>query len=131
MDGWTEIHRCHEAVARGPVDLFGFAGLGRVKRGQRAPLRGREPHRQTWAGIVEWLHDVAGQTLIAVDLAPSYSPAAEVLLHFCERGAQALEALVVRQFVDQRIAYRFVRIARRGAVALDQSLAPENRERCR
>src|ERR1700721_3204259 len=120
MDGRTEIHRRDETVARGPVDLFGFAGVGRVKGGQRAPLGGCEPPRQTRAGIVEWLHDVAGQTLKAVDLAPSDSPAAEVLLQFRKRGAQALEALVVRQFVAQIIVTRFAPIAPRGPFALDK-----------
>ncbi len=53
------------------------------------------------------------------------------MLQFPERGAQGFDALGVRQFVDQIVVSRLVRVPGRRGIALDQNLAPENRNRGR
>src|SRR5690606_13782547 len=74
----AELDRGDEAVAAGAVVAFGAGPAMRAERGQRAPARRGERHRDARRGVVEGLHQVAGQALEAVDLAPGRAPTAEV-----------------------------------------------------
>src|SRR5690606_28313423 len=66
----AKFDRGDEAVAAGAVVAFGAGPAMRAERGQRAPARRGERHRDARRGVVEGLHQVAGQALEAVDLAP-------------------------------------------------------------
>src|SRR3954454_20056301 len=50
----------------------------RSERGKRAPHRGCEANGDARPRITKWLHDVARQTLKAIDFAPRRPPVAEI-----------------------------------------------------
>ena len=74
----AKLNHGHEAVAHAAVPLFGAGiGLGRKSR-QRTPGRGRESHRQAGLLVVVRFLNLAGQALVAVDVAPGRFPGAKV-----------------------------------------------------
>src|SRR5438094_10660148 len=73
----AELHDGHEAVAARPVPPLGSGVRARRERGQRAPPGGRERHWNARPRVAERLNDLAGETLEAIDIAPSSLPASE------------------------------------------------------
>src|SRR5690606_14440990 len=84
----AELHRGNEAVAAGAVVALRARPAMRAERGQRAPARRGERHRDARPGVVEHLHDRAVVALVAVDLAPGRAPAAEILLQAFDRARE-------------------------------------------
>src|SRR5271165_6773366 len=74
----AEFHHRDEAVAAGAVPLLRSRVSARAERRQRSPRRGGEGDGNAPAGIVEGLHDVAGEALEAVDVAPGRFPRSEI-----------------------------------------------------
>src|SRR5690349_15128029 len=67
-----------EAVTARAVPLLRAGVRLCAERRERAPARRRESDRNARTVVVERLHDVAGETLIAIDVAPWRFPRAEV-----------------------------------------------------
>ena len=86
-----ELDYRDEAVAAGAVHLFRALVGARAERRQRSPARGTEAHRNARARVVERLHDVAGETLEAIDVAPRRSPVPEVGREFIGRRVERCE----------------------------------------
>ena len=74
----AELNDRHKAVAAGAVNLLRPFVRTRGERSQRAPNRRSETDRNARAGVAEWMHDVVGETLEAIDIAPRRSPRSEV-----------------------------------------------------
>ena len=87
----AELHHRHEAVAARAVHLLRARVGARAERRQRSPARRREADRDARPGVVERLDDVAGETLVAVDLAPRRLPRAEVGGQPVDRGRERLD----------------------------------------
>src|SRR5205823_6438130 len=102
-DAVAEFHDGDEAVAAGAVDLLGALVRTRAEGRQRSPPRRREADRNARTRVVEGLHDVTGETLEAIDLAPRRFPAAKVRGELVRRFGQRLESL----FDDRAPAERF------------------------
>ena len=125
----AELHHRHEAVAAGAVPLLG-SGIGaRAERGERSPPRRREAHRDAGAGVVEGLHDVAGEPLEAVDVAPRRVPLAEVGRQLVDGRGQRGQALLARGLRSQEVVHRHPPLASLGSHARPHVLAPEHRHR--
>src|SRR4051794_1402912 len=75
----AELDGGDEAIAADPIHLLRPRRRARAERGERSPSRRGEPDGNARTGIVEWLHDVAGEPLEAVDVPPRRLPRAEVL----------------------------------------------------
>src|SRR6204780_3547181 len=92
----AKLHHCNKAVAAGSVPLLcPWVGLG-PKRSQGTPGGVREPHWRAWHGIVEGLHNISGQALIAVDVSPGSPPGAEVRGELIGDRGQRFQSHVVR-----------------------------------
>src|SRR6185437_13947727 len=89
----AELHHSHEAVAAGTVVLLRAGPAVCAERGQRAPARGDERHRDAGLRIVEVRLDRVVQALEAVDLAPGHAPAAEILLQAVHRFVHRMYAV--------------------------------------
>src|ERR1035438_3464587 len=87
----AELHHRDEAVATGAVPLLRSRIDARSERRQRSPGRRREADRNARAAIVERLHDVAGEALEAVDVAPRRCPRPEIGGEFIGRRNQSLQ----------------------------------------
>src|ERR1035437_10135468 len=74
----AELHHGDEAVAAGAVPLLGPRVGARSERGQRSPLRGGEADGNTRSRVVERLHDVAGEALESIDIAPRRLPTPDI-----------------------------------------------------
>jgi hypothetical protein len=74
----AELDHRDEAVPGVAVHLLGVRVTARAERRQRAPSRRGETDGDARPFVVERLHDVAGESLEAVDLAPRRIPLAEV-----------------------------------------------------
>src|SRR5689334_9236955 len=77
-DAIAEFHDGHEAVPAGAVHFLRAAVGARAERGQGSPARRREGDRYARRGVVERLHDVTGEALEPVDVAPGRVPPAEI-----------------------------------------------------
>src|SRR5450759_2544383 len=75
---FAELHHGDEAVAAGAVPLLGPRVGARSERGQRSPLRRGEADGNARSRVVERLHDVAGEALESIDIAPRRLPTSEV-----------------------------------------------------
>src|SRR3989338_8817255 len=76
----AELNHRREAVPAGavpfPCPLVGT----RTERSEEAPARPREGHRDAWPGVIERLHDITGEALEPVVLAPRRLPVPEARL---------------------------------------------------
>src|SRR5687768_10392809 len=79
-DTRSELDDRDEAVAAGAVPALRARPGARAERSERPPPARSERNRDARPGVGEGLHDVAGQALEAVDLAPRCPPAAEIAL---------------------------------------------------
>src|SRR6185437_17091234 len=87
------FHHRNERVARRAVSSL-CTGVGHgSERGERSPLRRGEWHRYAGRRVAEWLHQVTGEPLKAVDLAPWGFPASEVLSQTIARHDEGCEPL--------------------------------------
>src|ERR1035437_8984732 len=75
---FAELHHGDEAVAAGAVPLLGPRVGARSERGQRSPLRRGEADGNTRSRVVERLHDVAGEALESIDIAPRRLPTPDI-----------------------------------------------------
>src|SRR5262245_40958911 len=75
----AELDDGDEAVAGGPVDLFGSPVAAGAERRERSPARRSEADRNARPRIAERMHDVVGDPLEPVDVAPRRLPRTEVI----------------------------------------------------
>ena len=90
----AELDDRDEAVAARAVHLLRAWIGARAERRQRAPARRGEADRNARRRVVEWLHDVAGEALKAIDVAPRRLPRAEVGRQLVGRRGQRLQQLL-------------------------------------
>src|SRR6266446_5893601 len=68
--GCAKLDDGDEAVAARAVNLFRALVRTRGERRQRAPDRRSEADGNTWSSVVEWMDDVVGEALEAIDVSP-------------------------------------------------------------
>src|ERR1035437_6792867 len=90
----AELHHRHEAVAAGAIPLLRPRVRARSERRQRSKLRRGEADGNAGPRIVERLHDVAGEALESIDLAPRRLPASEIGRKPVARRRQRFEQLL-------------------------------------
>ncbi len=94
----AKLHHGYEAVARGAVPFLGSGVRMCAKGGERAPHPGGKGNRNTWSGVVERLHDIAGEALEAINVAPRCAPSAKLGNEFVRGVRETLQQFAGRYF---------------------------------
>ena len=120
----SKLHHRDKAVSAGAVPLLRSRVRPGAERSQRAPGGRSEPHRSARFGIVEGLHDVAGQALKAVDLSPRNLPGAEVGFQLVGGRSQGLQSHIAGYSRRGKLVF-----ISRDVAAVGHLLAPVDRQR--
>src|SRR3974390_3516936 len=78
MNLGAEFHYRNEAIPAGTVPFFRARVCARPEGGEGPPLRRRKADGDAGSGVVERLHDIPGEALEAVNLAPRGLPGPEI-----------------------------------------------------